>query len=42
VPRVLEKEEQAKLIINRWTEITKIWDKINEIGTKKLYRESMT
>jgi hypothetical protein len=39
--KLLEKQKQAKSQISRRKEITKIWAKINERETKKLYNESM-
>jgi hypothetical protein len=37
--KLLEKQEQAKPKSSRWRETIKIRDKINEIKTKKLYKE---
>jgi hypothetical protein len=39
--KLLEKQEQAKPQTSRRREIIKIWTKINEIETKKPYKESM-
>jgi hypothetical protein len=39
--KLLEKQEQTKLQTSKWRKITKIRTKINEIETKKLYKESM-
>jgi hypothetical protein len=40
-PILLEKQEQANPKINRRREIIKIRDEINEIATKKPYKELM-
>jgi hypothetical protein len=39
--KLLEKQELAKSKSRRRREIIKIWAKINEIETKKTYKESM-
>jgi hypothetical protein len=39
--KLLEKQEQANLKTSRRREIIKIRAKINDIGTKKKYKESM-
>jgi hypothetical protein len=40
--KLLEKQEQAKPKTHRRKEIIKIKTRINEIETRKLYKESMT
>jgi hypothetical protein len=39
--KLLEKQEQTKPKASRWREIINIRTKLNEIKTKKLYKESM-
>jgi hypothetical protein len=38
--KLLEKQEQAKLIPSRWREIIKIRAEINEMETKKNYTKN--
>jgi hypothetical protein len=38
--KLLEKQEQAKPKTSRRREIIKIWAEMNEIETKKAYKES--